>query len=115
MDILQYLLFFLNSNADFPPSVMMRQAFQDKRAHDALSDYTVYSAGNKIKIVLDLFAAGFATEDETAAEIKRVYDEKQVYRRSLILCGCLQLLLAYVQKTDDHTLPVIAQTVEAHK
>ena len=46
-----------------------------KELMDALVTKGEYTLADADKGILDLFAAGFATEDETAAEIKRVYEE----------------------------------------
>ena len=64
--------------------------------------------------ILDLFAAGFATEDETAAEIKRVYEEDK-YIEDPHTAVASAVYEAYVQKTDDHTPTVIASTASPYK
>ena len=66
------------------------------------------------KDILDLFAAGFATEDETAAEIKRVYDENK-YIEDPHTAVASAVYEAYVQKTDDHSSTVIASTAIPYK
>ncbi len=53
-----------------------------------------------VQIKIFLFAAGFATEDETA-EIKRVYGKKTSIRSSY--SSCLSCLRSICSKTDDHT------------
>ena len=52
--------------------------------------------------ILDLFAAEYATEAETAAEIKRVY-ESDSYIEDPHTAVASAVYEAYVQKTDDHT------------
>ena len=75
---------------------------------DALVTKGEYTLAGADKDILDLFAAGFATEDDTAAEIKRVYDENK-YIEDPHTAVASAVYEAYVQKTDDHTLQLSLQ------
>ena len=85
-----------------------------KELMDALVTKGEYTLADADKDILDLFAAGFATEDETAAEIKRVYDEDK-YIEDPHTAVASAVYEAYVQKTDDHTPTVIASTASPYK
>ena len=89
-------------------------ATKTKELMDALVTKGEYTLADADKDILDLFAAGFATEDETAAEIKRVYDEDK-YIEDPHTAVASAVYEAYVQKTDDHTPTVIASTASPYK
>ena len=89
-------------------------ATKTKELMDALVTKGEYTLADADKDILDLFAAGFATEDETAAEIKRVYDENK-YIEDPHTAVASAVYEAYVQKTDDHTPTVIASTASPYK
>ena len=89
-------------------------ATKTKELMDALVTKGEYTLADADKDILDLFAAGFATEDETAAEIKRVYDEDK-YIEDPHTAVASAVYEAYVQKTDDHTPTVVASTASPYK
>ena len=89
-------------------------AAKTKELMDTLVTKGEYTLAGADKDILDLFAAGFATEDETAAEIKRVYDEDK-YIEDPHTAVASAVYEAYVQKTDDHTPTVIASTASPYK
>ena len=89
-------------------------AVKTKELMDALVTKGEYTLADADKGILDLFAAGFATEDETAAEIKRVYEEDK-YIEDPHTAVASAVYEAYVQKTDDHTPTVIASTASPYK
>ena len=89
-------------------------ATKTKELMDALVTKGEYTLADADKDILDLFAAGFATEDETAAEIKRVYEEDK-YIEDPHTAVASAVYEAYVQKTDDHTPTVIASTASPYK
>ncbi len=62
----------------------------------------------------DLFAAEYATEAETAAEIKRVYEADSLTLRILIQ-RLLQQFIKYQAATGDATKTVIASTASPYK
>ena len=55
-------------------------ATKTKELMDALVTKGEYTLADANQDILDLFAAGFTTEDETAAEIKRVYEETNILK-----------------------------------
>lgn len=64
--------------------------------------------------ILSLFAAAFATEEETAAEIKRVYDESN-YIEDPHTAVASAVYKQYVEQTGDQTPTVIASTASPYK
>ncbi|HEM5051392.1 TPA: threonine synthase [Streptococcus suis] len=64
--------------------------------------------------ILSLFAAAFATEEETAAEIKRVYDESD-YIEDPHTAVASAVYKKYVEQTGDQTPTVIASTASPYK
>lgn len=64
--------------------------------------------------ILDLFAAGFATEDETVAEIKRVYDENS-YIEDPHTAVASAVYQAYRKETGDVRPTVIVSTASPYK
>ncbi|HFU4203544.1 TPA: threonine synthase [Streptococcus suis] len=64
--------------------------------------------------ILSFFAAAFATEEETAAEIKRVYDESD-YIEDPHTAVASAVYKQYAEKTGDQTPTVIASTASPYK
>ncbi|HFR3771043.1 TPA: threonine synthase [Streptococcus suis] len=64
--------------------------------------------------ILSLFAAAFATEEETATEIKRVYEESD-YIEDPHTAVASAVYKKYVEKTGDQTPTVIASTASPYK
>ncbi|HEM5651384.1 TPA: threonine synthase [Streptococcus suis] len=64
--------------------------------------------------ILSLFAAAFATEEETATEIKRVYDESD-YIEDPHTAVASAVYKQYVEQTGDQTPTVIASTASPYK
>lgn len=64
--------------------------------------------------ILDLFAAGFATEDETVAEIKRVYDENS-YIEDPHTAVASAVYQAYRKETGNVRPTVIVSTASPYK
>ncbi|MDG4477574.1 threonine synthase [Streptococcus suis] len=64
--------------------------------------------------ILSFFVAAFATEEETAAEIKRVYDESG-YIEDPHTAVASAVYKKYVQQTGDQTPTVIASTASPYK
>ncbi|WP_165212457.1 threonine synthase [Streptococcus tangpeifui] len=64
--------------------------------------------------VLDFFEAGFATEEETSAEIKRVYD-MSAYIEDPHTAVASAVYHAYKEKSGDKTPVVIASTASPYK
>ncbi|HEM5490209.1 TPA: threonine synthase [Streptococcus suis] len=64
--------------------------------------------------ILSLFAAAFATEEETAAEIKRVYEESD-YIEDPHTAVASAVYKQYVEQTGDQTPTVIASTASPYK
>ena len=74
-------------------------------------EYTLSGANQAI---LDMFEAGFATEAETSAEIKRVYDACD-YVEDPHTAVASAVYQKYVERTGDHTPTVIASTASPYK
>ncbi|MGQ7355913.1 threonine synthase [Streptococcus suis] len=64
--------------------------------------------------ILSLFDAAFATEEETATEIKRVYEESN-YIEDPHTAVASAVYKKYVEKTGDQTPTVIASTASPYK
>ncbi|HFU3843948.1 TPA: threonine synthase [Streptococcus suis] len=64
--------------------------------------------------ILSLFVAAFATEEETAAEIKRVYEESD-YIEDPHTAVASAVYKQYVEQTGDQTPTVIASTASPYK
>lgn len=64
--------------------------------------------------ILSLFDAAFATEEETATEIKRVYEESD-YIEDPHTAVASAVYKKYVEKTGDQTPTVIASTASPYK
>lgn len=73
-----------------------------------------YTLSNVDQSILDLFEAGYATEDETATEIKRVFEES-AYIEDPHTAVASSVYQAYVAKTGDKTPTVIASTASPYK
>ncbi|MDQ0222881.1 threonine synthase [Streptococcus moroccensis] len=80
----------------------------------ALSGEGQYSLGDVDRGILDLFAADFATEAETLAEIKRVYDAA-LYVEDPHTAVASAVHQKYKTKTGDQTKTVIASTASPYK
>ena len=81
---------------------------------DALVEKGEYDLKDADQDILDLFVAGYATEEETAAEIKRVYEEDK-YIEDPHTAVASAVYKAYVDKTGDQTPTVIASTASPYK
>ncbi|NQO45510.1 threonine synthase [Streptococcus suis] len=64
--------------------------------------------------ILSLFDAAFATEEEAATEIKRVYEESD-YIEDPHTAVASAVYMKYVEKTGDQTPTVIASTASPYK
>ena len=64
--------------------------------------------------ILDLFVAEYATEAETAAEIKRVY-ETDAYIEDSTYSGCLSCLSKNTKRRQAMAKTVIASTASPYK
>lgn len=74
-------------------------------------EYTLADANQEI---LDLFEAGYASEEETAAEIKRVFEESN-YIEDPHTAVASAVYQAYADRTGDKTATVIASTASPYK
>ncbi|AXQ77664.1 threonine synthase [Streptococcus chenjunshii] len=102
---LERLLFHLLDN----------DAAATKRLMDELAvkgEYHLPEAVNQD--ILNLFAAGSATEEETAAEIKRVY-EHSAYIEDPHTAVASAVYRAYAERTGDQRPTVIASTASPYK
>ena len=101
---LERLIFHLLGNsADKTASLMQALA---EEGHYTLADYD--------ESILDLFAAGFATEAETSAEIKRVYETSK-YIEDPHTAVASAVYHAYRENSGDATATVIASTASPYK
>ncbi|MBM7643195.1 threonine synthase [Streptococcus loxodontisalivarius] len=89
-------------------------AEQTKALMEALVNEGQYSLPQVDQDILDLFEAGFATEEETALEIKRVYDESD-YIEDPHTAVASAVYQAYADRTGDQTPTVIASTASPYK
>ena len=89
-------------------------AQKTKDLMDQLAEKGQYSLEDADATILDLFAAGFATEAETAAEIKRVYDEN-AYIEDPHTAVASAVYKAYVEQTGDLRPTVIVSTASPYK
>ncbi|MGT2910260.1 threonine synthase [Streptococcus cameli] len=80
----------------------------------ALNDEGQYSLAEVNEDILNLFAAGFATESETALEIKRVWDENQ-YMEDPHTAVASAVYNAYREETEDSRPTVIVSTASPYK
>ncbi|HFI0087391.1 TPA: threonine synthase [Streptococcus suis] len=81
---------------------------------EALNSAGQYDIQGADADILSLFAAAFATEEETAAEIKRVYEESD-YIEDPHTAVASAVYKKYVEKTGDQTPTVIASTASPYK
>ena len=89
-------------------------AQKTKDLMDQLAEKGQYSLEDADAAILDLFAAGFATEAETAAEIKRVYDEN-AYIEDPHTAVASAVYKAYAEQTGDLRPTVIVSTASPYK
>ena len=89
-------------------------AQKTKDLMDQLAEKGQYSLEDADAAILDLFAADFATEAETAAEIKRVYDEN-AYIEDPHTAVASAVYKAYVEQTGDLRPTVIVSTASPYK
>lgn len=89
-------------------------AAKTKELMTSLVENGVYELKNADQVILDLFEAGYATEDETAREIKRVYDEMG-YVEDPHTAVASAVYQAYVERTGDETPTIIASTASPYK
>ena len=101
---LERLIFHLLGNDSVKTKELM-QALIEK------GEYTLEKAD---KAILDLFAAGFATEEETAAEIKRVYTASR-YIEDPHTAVASAVYHAYRKSSGDQSPTVIASTASPYK
>ncbi|EMB65707.1 threonine synthase [Streptococcus mutans 3SN1] len=101
---LERLIFHLLGNDSVKTKELM-QALIEK------GEYTLEKAD---KAILDLFAAGFATEEETAAEIKRVYTASR-YIEDPHTAVASAVYHAYRNSSGDQSPTVIASTASPYK
>lgn len=101
---LERLIFHLVSNS----------AEKTKELMEALLEKGEYSLTDADAAILDLFAAGFATEEQTAAEIKRVYEEND-YIEDPHTAVASAVYKAYKEKTGDSRPTVIVSTASPYK
>lgn len=89
-------------------------AASTKELMENLSTKGQYTLVDANQDILALFAAGFASEEETAAEIKRVYDECQ-YIDDPHTAVASAVYQVYAEKSGDQTPTVIASTASPYK
>lgn len=89
-------------------------AEKTKELMAALLEKGEYSLTDADAAILDLFAAGFATEEQTAAEIKRVYEEND-YIEDPHTAVASAVYKAYKEKTGDSRPTVIVSTASPYK
>lgn len=73
-----------------------------------------YSLTDADQEILDLFVAGYATEAETAQDIKRIYDETG-YIQDPHTAVASKVYHAYAEETGDQTPTIIASTASPYK
>ena len=101
---LERLIFHLLGNDSAKTKDLMEKLVSE-------GEYTLSGANQAI---LDMFEAGFATEAETSAEIKRVYDACD-YVEDPHTAVASAVYQKYVERTGDHTPTVIASTASPYK
>lgn len=85
-----------------------------KELMEALAEKGEYTLENADQDILDLFAAGFASEAETAAEIKRVYEENK-YVEDPHTAVASAVYHTYKTASGDLRPTVIASTASPYK
>ncbi|MGT2802421.1 threonine synthase [Streptococcus henryi] len=89
-------------------------AAKTKELMENLASAGEYTLTDADQDILNLFAAGFATEEETAAEIKRVYDQTN-YIEDPHTAVASAVYTTYAERTGDNTPTVIASTASPYK
>ena len=89
-------------------------AAKTKELMEKLTTEGEYTLPEVNKEILDMFEAGYATEAETSAEIKRVYDASD-YVEDPHTAVASAVYQKYVERTGDHTPTVIASTASPYK
>ncbi|EHI75459.1 threonine synthase [Streptococcus criceti] len=89
-------------------------AVKTKTLMDCLAEKGEYQLEPVRPEILDLFEAGFATEEETSAEIKRVYD-MSAYIEDPHTAVASAVYHAYKKESGDETPVVIASTASPYK
>ncbi len=89
-------------------------AQKTKDLMDALAEKGQYSLEDVDETILELFAADFATEEETAAEIKRVYEENH-YIEDPHTAVASAVYKVYTERTGDARPTVIVSTASPYK
>lgn len=89
-------------------------AQKTKLLMDALAEKGQYSLENVDETILELFAADFATEEDTAAEIKRVYEENH-YIEDPHTAVASAVYKVYTERTGDARPTVIVSTASPYK
>jgi len=91
-----------------------REAETVRKMMDSLSQNGKYEITSGMKEKMKDFASGWADEKETAAEIKRVYEETG-YVLDTHTAVASAVYNKYKQKTGDNTLTIIASTASPYK
>ncbi|MGT2930633.1 threonine synthase [Streptococcus dentasini] len=94
--------------------ILDNNAVKTKELMDALSQQGEYSLEPIRTDILELFAAGFATEEETEAEIKRIYKQSH-YVEDPHTAVASAVYQAYRRDTGDRSPVVIASTASPYK
>lgn len=89
-------------------------AAKTKQLMEDLANAGEYKLKDADQSILDLFAAGFATEKETAAEIKRVYEESH-YIEDPHTAVASAVYQDYAEKSGDNKPTVIVSTASPYK
>ena len=101
---LERLIFHLSGNSAEKTAALMA----------ALNDHGQYELTDFAAEILELFAADYATEQETAAEIKRVYQESD-YIEDPHTAVASAVYQKYLAETGDQRKTVIASTASPYK
>ena len=89
-------------------------AAKTKELMEKLTTEGEYTLPEVNQEILEMFEAGYATEAETSAEIKRVYDASD-YVEDPHTAVASAVYQKYVERTGDHTPTVIASTASPYK
>ncbi|MFC5631520.1 MULTISPECIES: threonine synthase [Streptococcus] len=89
-------------------------AAKTKALMENLATAGEYTLSDVDQSILDLFEAGYATEEETALEIKRVYEESK-YIEDPHTAVASAVYQRYVARTNDLTPTIIASTASPYK
>ena len=101
---LERLIFHLSGNSAEKTAALMA----------ALNEHGQYELTDFDAEILELFAADYATEQETAAEIKRVYQESD-YIEDPHTAVASAVYQKYLAETGDQRKTVIASTASPYK